>query len=159
MLALMPTATRSAICPIEAKSLFEDLLAQHPELRIFQLSPATAALDLAAKAFPIFQPRTKMSDPYPLTVPPILPPVPGLPPPPVAANLLAAVSMVAIGALVLSVGTRRRWRITSVLGMWYVGVEQLTESRDHEARNIATRNTQLSKANHDHLFSSHQTIW
>ncbi len=97
--------------PYESKSLFEDLLAQHPELRIFQLSPATAALDLAAKAFPLFQPRTKMSDPYPLTVPPILPPVPGLPPPPVITNLLAAVSMMAIGAFVLMVGMYRRGRV------------------------------------------------
>lgn len=96
--------------PYESKSLFEDLLAQHPELRIFQLSPATAALDLAAKAFPIFQPQAKMSDPHPLTLPPALPPVPGLPPPPVIANLVAAVSMVAIGALVLSIGRRRRWK-------------------------------------------------
>lgn len=92
--------------PYQSKSLFEDLMGQYPELRIFQLSPATAALDLAAKAFPLFQPRAKMSDPKPLTVPPTLPPVPGIPAPPLLINALAASGMMLIGVLVLLVGTK-----------------------------------------------------
>lgn len=87
--------------PYQSKSLFEDLMGQYPELRLFQLSPATAALDLAAKAFPIFQPRSKMSDPHPLTVPPALPAVPGIPAPPFLQNLLAALGLLAIAVLVL----------------------------------------------------------
>lgn len=87
--------------PYQSKSLFEDLMGQYPELRLFQLSPATAALDLAAKAFPIFQPRSKMSDPHPLTVPPALPAVPGIPAPPFLQNLLAAIGLLAISLLVL----------------------------------------------------------
>lgn len=87
--------------PYQATSLFEDLMEQYPELRIFQLSPATAALDLAAKAFPIFQPRAKMSDPHPLTVPPTLPEVPGIPEPPRFENLLAAGGLLCIGLAVL----------------------------------------------------------
>ena len=43
---------------------------KHPALRLFQLSPAADALDLAAKAFPLFQPQPKMADPYPLMAPP-----------------------------------------------------------------------------------------
>lgn len=95
--------------PYQSKSLFEDLLGQYPELRIFQLSPATAALDLAAKAFPIFQPRAKMSDPSPLTVPPTLPDVPGIPAPPLLENLLAASGMLLMGVVVL-VGSHLRMR-------------------------------------------------
>ncbi|MFN8442355.1 MAG: nitrous oxide reductase family maturation protein NosD [Caldilineaceae bacterium] len=87
--------------PYQATSLFEDLMEEYPELRIFQLSPATAALDLAAKAFPIFQPRAKMSDPHPLTVPPTLPKVPGIPEPPRFENLLAAGGLLCIGLVVL----------------------------------------------------------
>ena len=52
--------------PYAPKSLYENLMDTHPELRLFQLSPATDALDLAAKAFPIFQPKPKMADPHPL---------------------------------------------------------------------------------------------
>ena len=65
--------------PYQSKSLFEDLLGSHPELRLFQLGPATDALDLAARAFPVFEPHVKMADPHPLTAPPALPAVPGMP--------------------------------------------------------------------------------
>ncbi len=43
--------------PYVAQSFYESLLALYPELRIFQLSPATAALDLATlRAFPSLPP-------------------------------------------------------------------------------------------------------
>lgn len=90
--------------PYQSQSLFEDLMGQYPELRLFQLSPATTALDLAAKAFPIFQPRAKMSDPNPLTTPPTLPTVPGIAAPPLIENLLVALGMLLIGVLVLVSG-------------------------------------------------------
>ena len=73
--------------PYAAKSLYENLMDKHPELRLFQLSPATNALDLAAKAFPLFQPQPKMADPSPLMAPPVLPPVRGIPEPPRLLNL------------------------------------------------------------------------
>jgi nitrous oxidase accessory protein len=57
--------------PYVAQSFYESLLALYPELRIFQLSPATAALDVAARAFPIFAPHPKMTDEHPLMVPPV----------------------------------------------------------------------------------------
>jgi nitrous oxidase accessory protein len=96
--------------PYQSKSLYEDLLGSHPELRLFQLGPATDALDLAARAFPIFEPHVKMADPHPLTAPPMLPEVPGLPEPPVVANFAAAAGMIALAALLLVAGLRLRWK-------------------------------------------------
>jgi nitrous oxidase accessory protein len=87
--------------PYRSESLFEDLLAQRPELRLFQRSPATAALDLAARAFPIFQPQPKLTDAHPLVVPPALPAAPGLPTAPLAGNLVAALGMLLLAAVIL----------------------------------------------------------
>ena len=88
--------------PYAAKSLYENLMDTHPELRLFQLSPAADALDLAAKAFPIFQPQPKMADPNPLTEPPSLPPVRGIPQPPVAENLVASLGLLALALAILA---------------------------------------------------------
>jgi nitrous oxidase accessory protein len=90
--------------PYQAHSLFEDLLEKYPELRLFQLSPATDALDLAAKAFPIFQPHPKLTDEAPLMTPPTLPVVPGLPVPPFGLNLFAAMGLLALALFVLLLG-------------------------------------------------------
>jgi nitrous oxidase accessory protein len=92
-------------------SLYENLMEEYPELRLFQLSPATDALDLAAKAFPIFQPRSKMADEHPLMAPPELPDVPGIPEPQTLANLAVALGMLALAVAVLLVGTKRMTRI------------------------------------------------
>jgi len=88
--------------PYQAQSLFEDLLQIYPELRLYQLSPATQALDMAAKAFPIFQPQPKLVDEHPLMAPPKLAPVPGLPTTPTGANLAAAGLLVLLALLVLT---------------------------------------------------------
>jgi nitrous oxidase accessory protein len=90
--------------PYVAQGLFEDLLAAYPGLRIFQLSPATQALDLAARAFPVFQPRAKVTDAHPLMAPPDLPAVPGLPAPPRAANLAVAAGLLALASAILTAG-------------------------------------------------------
>ncbi|MEZ4727852.1 MAG: nitrous oxide reductase family maturation protein NosD [Caldilineaceae bacterium] len=87
--------------PYRVQSLYEDLLQSYPELRLFQLSPATQALDMAAKAFPIFQPQPKLVDEHPLTTPPPLAIVPGLPDTPVVSNLLAAVAMLSLALIIL----------------------------------------------------------
>lgn len=66
--------------PYVSKSLFESMMTSNPHLRLFQLSPAQQAIDLAARAFPIFQPKPKFTDDAPLMVPPfpaITPPPPG----------------------------------------------------------------------------------
>lgn len=93
--------------PYRAQSLFENLLSKHPELRLFQLSPAADALDLAARAFPIFQPRPRLADEHPLMAPPSLPAVEGLPAAPVVANLALSGLMVGI-AVAIVWGVRQR---------------------------------------------------
>lgn len=55
--------------PYRAESLFEDLMARQPTLRIYLLSPAALALDLAARAFPVVKPAPKLVDPSPLMQP------------------------------------------------------------------------------------------
>jgi nitrous oxidase accessory protein len=90
--------------PYRSSSLYENLMEQYPELRLFQLSPASDALDLAARAFPVFQPRAKMADEHPLMTPPDLPAVPGLPEPSTLANLAVALAMVGLAGVVLFVG-------------------------------------------------------
>lgn len=87
--------------PYTSKSLYENLMDKHPGLRLFQLSPAADALDLAAKAFPIFQPQPKMADPSPLTVAPALPPVRGIPPAPLVENLAAALGLLLLALVLL----------------------------------------------------------
>lgn len=93
--------------PYAAKSLYDTLTGAHPELRLFQLSPAVDALDLAAKAFPLFAPQPRLSDPAPLMQPPALPPTPGLEPAPTTANLIVALVMVAAALFIMWTGMRR----------------------------------------------------
>ncbi|MCA9858874.1 MAG: nitrous oxide reductase family maturation protein NosD [Thermomicrobiales bacterium] len=64
--------------PYVSEQLFESLLADNPELRLFSYSPASMAIDFAAKAFPSFRPQVKFEDPNPLMSPtgsPFLPPI------------------------------------------------------------------------------------
>ncbi len=91
--------------PYKSQSLYEDLMEKYPELQLYRLSPATDALDLAARAFPIFAPRAKMVDEQPLMAAPALPEVPGLVKPPLWGNLAAAAGLLAVAALVLFAGT------------------------------------------------------
>jgi nitrous oxidase accessory protein len=55
--------------PYISRSLFENMMDKQPELRLFQLSPAQQAIELAARAFPIFQPPPKFADHAPLLEP------------------------------------------------------------------------------------------
>lgn len=100
--------------PYKSQSLYEDLMEKYPELQLFRLSPATDALDLAARAFPVFAPRVKMADDRPLMAPPSLPDIPGLVKPPLWANLVAALGMLTVSVLVLFFGTRVRGMLASV---------------------------------------------
>lgn len=49
-----------------SQRLFEDLMGREPALRLFLYSPATDALDFAARAFPIVRPQPKLEDRNPL---------------------------------------------------------------------------------------------
>jgi nitrous oxidase accessory protein len=53
-------------------SLFHNLLATEPILRLFSHTPAQSAIDLAARAFPVFQPPPILEDRAPLSVAPKL---------------------------------------------------------------------------------------
>ena len=90
--------------PYTAKSLFDTLTGAHPDLRLFQLGPAGDALDLAAKAFPLFAPQPRMTDPAPLTQAPGLPPAPGMSAPPRTANLAVAMAMIGVALIILALG-------------------------------------------------------
>jgi len=92
--------------PYRSQSTFENLTDQYPELRLFQLSPVADAIDLAARAFPLFQPQPKMSDDYPLLRPPALPAVPGLSARSATPTLLAALGLLALGGLIVAGGLK-----------------------------------------------------
>jgi nitrous oxidase accessory protein len=59
------------IAHVEA-SLFHDLLATEPVLRLFSHTPAQSAIDLAARAFPVFRPPPILQDDAPLSEAPAL---------------------------------------------------------------------------------------
>jgi len=48
--------------PYQSIRLFEKLVEQHPELRLFKHSPSTQTLDFASHLFPIFAPRPRLTD-------------------------------------------------------------------------------------------------
>jgi nitrous oxidase accessory protein/Cu-processing system ATP-binding protein len=51
--------------PYRAERLFEQVVDRRPALRFFLLSPATTAIDFAARAFPLFRPQAKLEDDAP----------------------------------------------------------------------------------------------
>lgn len=85
--------------PYISRSLFENMMDKHPDLRLFQLSPAQQAIELAARAFPIFQPEPKFTDDAPLMVP-VLPAV-TLPP----SNSTGPLGRIAVVLLLVAGGT------------------------------------------------------
>ncbi len=62
-----------------SERLFENLMQKSPNLRLFAYSPATNALDFAAKAFPLVKPQPKLVDERPLIQPYIPSDAPPLP--------------------------------------------------------------------------------
>lgn len=58
--------------PHAPRSLFRNLLAREPNLRIFVHSPAQQAIELTARAFPDLSPEPMFTDPDPLTIAPSL---------------------------------------------------------------------------------------
>lgn len=87
--------------PYVSKSLFENMMDRHPELRLFQLGPAQQAVDMAARAFPIFQPKPKFADDAPLLTP-VIPAL--VPPPPGPTWPMAALAAAMLGVALVVVG-------------------------------------------------------
>lgn len=81
--------------PYHAVSLFENLLAREPDLRLFVHSPAQQAIEFTARALPSTRPAPKFTDPAPLMSPPRLAGA-GIDPP--ARGAMAAVAFVLSGA-------------------------------------------------------------
>ncbi len=98
--------------PYVSQQLFESLLADHPQLRLFSYSPASMAVDFAAKAFPSFRPAIKFEDPSPSMSPTASPYLPAIEGEPQARRVvlgfsgIAAFGAAALGAMAL----RRRSR-------------------------------------------------
>ncbi len=63
--------------PYRSESLFENLIDRYPELRLFRFSPVQQTIEMAARAFPVFKPQPKLTDPSP-RMSPVLPPAPPL---------------------------------------------------------------------------------
>jgi nitrous oxidase accessory protein len=57
--------------PYRAESTYEVLADRYPVLGFFDGTPSAEAIDQAARLFPIFAPRPKLTDPHPLMVPPL----------------------------------------------------------------------------------------
>jgi nitrous oxidase accessory protein len=57
--------------PFRAESTYEALADRHPVLAFFDGTPGAEAIDLAARLFPIFAARPKLTDPHPLARPPL----------------------------------------------------------------------------------------
>lgn len=86
-----------------SQSLFEDLMAREPNLRLFMHSPAQQAIEFTARALPVMLPQPNFVDEHPLMTPPRVPgadatPVPARPMGALCAGLLVA------GALVMLAG-------------------------------------------------------
>jgi nitrous oxidase accessory protein len=64
-----------------SERLFENLMQNDQNLRLFLYSPATNAIDFAARAFPLVRPQPKLTDERPLTSPRIPTNAPPLPQP------------------------------------------------------------------------------
>jgi nitrous oxidase accessory protein len=91
-----------------SEKLFETMTDANPALRLFLFSPATNALDFAARAFPTVRPRPRLVDDYPLLAPAV-PDAPALPRPTATRWIVAAVLLLgATGFLHLI--QRRFWR-------------------------------------------------
>jgi nitrous oxidase accessory protein len=81
-----------------SERLFENLMQQEPNLRLFMYSPATSAIDFAARAFPSVRPQPKLVDEAPLTAPRLPALAPLLPQQRNPRWILAAVLMLAAAA-------------------------------------------------------------
>jgi nitrous oxidase accessory protein len=57
--------------PYSLESTYEILADRHPALAFFDATPSAEAIDLAARLFPIFAPRPKLTDPHPLARAPL----------------------------------------------------------------------------------------
>lgn len=96
--------------PYVSQQLFESLVADYPELRLFSYSPASMAIDFAAEAFPTFRPQVRFEDPSPLMSPTASVYLPAVTQQPPADRALLGFGAIAamLGAAAGVIGLRRR---------------------------------------------------
>jgi nitrous oxidase accessory protein len=107
------TADGQGDIPYKSERLFEQLMNEKPELRLFLHSPAANAIDFAAKAVPLVRPQPKLEDTEPLMAPQIPANVPALPQ---SAPLEGIWSGLLLIALAASIAWLPKWRRASVIG-------------------------------------------
>ena len=100
--------------PYKSEKLFEQMMTEQPELRLFLHSPAVNAIDFAAKAFPLVRPQPKLEDTQPLMNPVIPDAVPTLPQPSRLGGIWSGLVLIllAVGIALLPkmrVQIRRNW--------------------------------------------------
>ena len=157
--------------PHRLERLFEDLADRRPELRLFLYSPATQAMDFAARAFPVVKPRPKLVDDAPrmaIALPPGLPSTGD--PPAVGARFLTLGGGMVAGALALFLypGRRRRglWREEMLAAEETVLSEETVVSEETgaiiEARELTKRfgeQTALDQVSFEILPGESVAIW
>lgn len=85
--------------PYRVESTFEVLSDRHPALAFFDQTPAAQAIDGAARLFPLFAARPRLTDPRPLMSPPVSAAIPSTGDGPRAALTLAGTTLLASAAL------------------------------------------------------------
>ncbi len=131
--------------PYRLERLFEDLADRRPELRLFHYSPATQAMDFAARAFPVVKPQPRLVDEAPrmaLAVPPGLPA--SSEPQTSSAGLLSLGGGLVAGALVLFLYPGRRRRgLNDQIEM--LAGEERDVPEDQDAKDAIIEARELSK--------------
>jgi nitrous oxidase accessory protein len=92
--------------PYRADRMFEQLADRNPPMRLFRGSPAAMAMDFAAQAFPIFQPKPKLVDSHPLMQPVVPDGLPVLDHASTTGMALASAILAMLGVAVLRLGAR-----------------------------------------------------
>lgn len=103
--------------PYKSQQLFESLMDDHPQLRLFLFSPAAMAIDFAAEAFPAVRPRTRFVDDAPLMRAPAVAELPAMAGQSSGQRLAGGFAwlLVAGGALGLILSIRRRTTTAAAL--------------------------------------------
>lgn len=97
-----------------SERLFESMMAERPELRLFLHSPASNAIDFAAKAFPLVRPQLKLSDEQPLMAAHVPAGVPSLPQPTGKGGLGMALALLLLAGSIMALPHLRCHRYSSL---------------------------------------------
>ncbi len=96
--------------PHRLERLFEDLADRRPELRLFLYSPATQAMDFAARAFPVVKPQPRLVDDAPRMTAALPQGLPISADPATSVGFISLGGGMLAGALMLFLYPGRRWR-------------------------------------------------